>query len=164
MFDGLGAEPAAVKAAFGTVFYLPELTNPRLVHRVFERLRLAAAANVGASHPELRDPDRLDDLVAWCAIAERWPQVRQMLQASSDEMWATNLAAICKFYGIWDRDDVPAEEKAQELEEAMSITSRLPGKLRQPDLGDFIGARILPLQGLPMTLRSIDNRLVSFGL
>jgi hypothetical protein len=189
LLEGLGAEDAAVKAAFEAVFCVPELTNPRLVRRVFERLCLAAAANAaatdaaaadaaaadaaaadaaaaggGAGHAELRDPARLEDLVAWCAIAERWPELRQVLQASADEMWATNLTAICNFYGIWDRDDIPAEEKARALEEAMSITSRLPGKVRQPDLGDFIQARVLGDEGLLMIFRSIDDILVSFAL
>ena len=45
LLKGLAAGPEKMKAAFGGVFAVPELTNPRLVHRVFERLRLAAAAN-----------------------------------------------------------------------------------------------------------------------
>jgi hypothetical protein len=52
--DGLHASPDAVQSAFSDVFYLPELTNPRLVHRAFERLRLAAAANVRAGNPLVR--------------------------------------------------------------------------------------------------------------
>lgn len=164
--EGLGAEPAAVKAAFEKVFFVPELTNPRLVHRVFERLRLAASANVSEYFPELRHPAVLDDLVAWCAIAERWPQLRQLLQASPDDLWATNLTAICGFYGIWGRSKAATDEKARdaELAEATSITSRLPGQLKQPDLGSFISARILQSQGLPMAWRRIDDILVTFGL
>ncbi len=166
LHDGLGAEPAAVKAAFEKTFFVPELTNPRLVHRVFERLRLAASANVSGVYPELRQPAVLDNLVAWCAVAERWPQLRQLLQASPDDLWATNLTAICGFYGIWRRSKAAPDEKARAamLAEAMSITSRLPGQLKQPDLGSFISARILQPQNSPMTWRGVDDILVTFGL
>jgi KAP family P-loop domain len=161
---GLGVGPGEVKAAFGYVFFVPELTNPRLVHRVFERLRLAANANVSAGHAELRDPDVLDGLVAWCAIAERWPQLRQVLQASPNELWPVNLRAICGFYGIWDDDAAVTDEKARAivLAEAASVTSRLPGQHRQPDLGSFISARVLSYPSA--TLRRIDDVLVTFGL
>lgn len=164
--EGLGAGPAAVRAAFSRVFVVPELTNPRLVHRVFERLRLAADANIRKPHAELRDPALLEALVAWCAIAERWSQLRQLLQASPIERWAANLSAICGFYGIWGRSPAATDEKirAVVLAEAASITSRLPGQRKQPDLGSFISARILAHQDSLAALRRIDDILIGFGL
>jgi hypothetical protein len=162
--EGLEVESASVKAAVGRVFFVPELANPRLVHRVFWRLRLAASLNIRKASQELRNPDNLYGLIAWCAIAERWPQVRQMLEASEFDQWATNLSAVCNFYGIWHDDDVSAEDKAQELEAGASITSRLPGRFKQPDLGFFIEHRILPDEDLLAIFKRVDDVLVPFGL
>jgi hypothetical protein len=169
---GLDVGPDQVRAAFGRVFCVPELTNPRLVHRVFERLRLAATANAAARASslasEVRGADRLDALVVWCAIAERWPQLRQILQASPDDNWSVNLQGICGFYGLWyDEDDFAsraANDHSLELARISSLTSRLPGKDRQPDLGSFVEDRILRQPGLLAVLRQIDNALVTFGL
>jgi KAP family P-loop domain len=165
--DGLEVGPDQVRAAFRRAFCVPELTNPRLVHRVFERLRLAATANAAASASELRGPDRLDALVVWCAVAERWPQLRQILQASPDGNWAVNLRGICGFYGLWDDGGFPAagvSDHSLELARVSSLTSRLPGRDRQPDLGSFVEDRILGRPELLAVLRQIDNALVAFGL
>ncbi len=94
LHDGLAVGTDDVRRAFSEAFFLPELTNPRLVHRVFDRLRLAATANASLGHDELQGPRALNYLVVWCAIAERWPQLRQILQASHPEKWDVNLRAI----------------------------------------------------------------------
>jgi KAP family P-loop domain len=171
--DGLHADPDAVRSAFSDVFYLPELTNPRLVHRAFERLRLAAAANIRADKPVIRARSVLVPLVAWCAIAERWPQLRQLLQATGDDpaQWYANMNAVCGHYGYWvgpwaDRDEKDREEL---LTDAASIIDRLPGRLRQPDLGQFLNDQFFADQftGHPAqlaVLQEIDAVLVSFGL
>jgi KAP-like P-loop domain-containing protein len=170
--DGLDADPDAVRSAFCDVFYLPELTNPRLVHRAFERLRLAAAANARRDNAAIRGKDVLVSLVVWCAVAERWPQLRQLLQATGNlTQWYGNINAICGHYGNWvgawaDRDEAKREEL---LAEAASIIDRLPGRLQQPDLGQFLADQFLADQ-LPgqrhelALLKEIDAILVSFGL
>jgi KAP family P-loop domain len=165
LLKGLAAGPKEMKAAFGRVFAVPELTNPRLVHRVFERLRLAAAANISKNCDFLRAPDHLEALVVWCAVAERWSQLRQVLQASPVEKWLTNLGAICAFYGFWDDDGAEADEqtRAVMLAEAAAVTSRLPGPASQPDLGEFINALMMPHGGMAV-FRQIDDILISFGL
>jgi hypothetical protein len=161
---GLSADPEEVKAAFGRVFAVPELTNPRLVHRVFERLCLAAAANSSDDHDLLRSPERLETLVVWCAVAERWPQLRQLLQASDGEQWPTNLGAICAFYGFYGDGAEPDEQtRAALLAEAASVTSRLPGRASQPDLGEFIVDLMMPYSDMTV-FRQLDDILISFGL
>jgi hypothetical protein len=169
--DGLGAEPAAVKNAFFGVFFVPELANPRLVHRTFERLRLAAAAaaaaNSKADRAVLQAPGALDALVAWCAVAERWPQLRQMLQASREDQWYANISAVCGYYGYWDKGPWAKADEAGKtgvLKDAASIIGRLPGHLKQPDLGFFMDDRILPGNRLVTAIQRIDEILVSFGL
>lgn len=164
--DGLGAGREQVQAAFSEVFFVPELTNPRLVHRAFVRLRLAAAANVRAGHAVLRDPGMLAATVAWCAIAERWPQLRQLLQAASHAQWRANLTAVAGSYGQWDaawaKKDGAA--RAELLAAATAITDRLPGRLAQPDLGYFLSELILPGRETVLALQEIDVIFVSFGL
>jgi hypothetical protein len=161
--DGLGADPARVQAAFGEVFFALELANPRLVHRAFERLRLAAAANVRAGHDLLREPRALIPIVAWCAIAERWPQLRQLLQASNLGQWKANLVAIAGFYGQWG-DAEKTGDKIVMLSAAKNITDRLPGPLKQPDLGYFISDLILAESTMIGTLQRVDAIFVSLGL
>jgi hypothetical protein len=161
--DGLGANPAWVRAAFGEVFFVLELANPRLVHRAFERLRLAAAANIRAGYDLLREPRALKPVVAWCAIAERWPQLRQLLQASNRAQWHANLAAVAGFYGQWSGAE-KAGDKVAILDAAKNITDRLPGPLKQPDLGYFLSDLILPEPTMIGTLQEIDAIFVSLGL
>jgi hypothetical protein len=164
LLKGLSADPDAVKAAFGRVFAVPELTNPRLVHRVFERLRLAAMANSSDDHDFLRDPERLVALVIWCAVAERWPQLRQLLQASDRGQWSTNLSAVCEFYGFYgDGAEMDEQTKAVLLAEAASVTGRLPGRASQPDLGEFIYYLMMPSSDLAI-FPQIDDILISFAL
>lgn len=171
--DGLHACPDAVRSAFSDVFYLPELANPRLVHRAFERLRLAAMANIRAGNATIRAENALVSVVAWCAIAERWPQLRQLLQATGDEpeQWYANLNAVCGHYGYWVGPWVDRHEKDKEelLADAASIIGRLPGRHRQPDLGQFLSDQFLAgqLHGRPShlaVLQEIDAVFVSFGL
>jgi hypothetical protein len=169
---GLDSAPDAVRSAFSAVFYLPELTNPRLVHRAFDRLRLAAAANIKRGNPAIRASGALEPLVAWCAIAERWPQLRQLLQATGSDLaqWHANIAAICGHYDHWiapwdKRDEM---EKEEFLAAAASVIDRLPGRLQQPDLGQFLYDRLSAGQpsrpGQLALLKEIDEVLVSLGL
>jgi KAP family P-loop domain len=161
--EGLGADPEQVQAAFGDVFFVLELANPRLVHRAFERLRLAAAANVRAGYDLLRDPRALESVVAWCAIAERWPQLRQLLQASNREQWHPNLIAVAGYYGQWG-DEEEDRDKTAMLGAARNITDRLPGQLKQPDLGYFLSDLILSAPAVIDTLQKIDAIFTSLGL
>lgn len=163
--DGLGTRPEAVRSAFSAVFDLPELTNPRLVHRVFERLRLAATANVNANNPVLRSPDSLEALVAWCALAERWPQLRQVLQATHGgaNAWLANINVICGHYDCWLVE--PTGEAESLLAGAASVIDRLPERRRQPDLGTFLNRLFKrnPTQAAA-AFEQIDKALASFGL
>ncbi|MCP4809325.1 MAG: hypothetical protein GY884_28650 [Proteobacteria bacterium] len=52
-------------------FPVPELRNPRLIGRVFEKLRFVAAAG------GLPDGG-VDTLLLWTAVGERWPEVRRV--------------------------------------------------------------------------------------
>ena len=163
--DGLDVHPAAVRHAFSAVFRLPELTNPRLVHRVFERLRLAAAVNAEVKDPVLRGEASLEPLVAWCAIAERWPQLRQLLQAThgGTDAWLANINVICGSYDCWLAE--PPEGAESALKAAASIIGRLPGPKQQPDLGTFLNREFTknPTRAA-LVFQQIDRALVPLGL
>jgi hypothetical protein len=169
--DGLHVEPDAVRSAFSDVFNVPELANPRLVHRTFERLRLAAAANIRRDDAALRGKGVLVPLVAWCAVAERWPQLRQLLQATGNDpaRWYANINVICGYYDRWlgPWENRGEAEKAERLAGAASIIDRLPGRLQQPDLGQFLYDQLRQLPGRrdPLELfQKIDAALIPLGL
>lgn len=163
--DGLDIGLDELREAFGRVFFVPELTNPRLVARTFQRLRLVAKENAQAGNRKLDDTIALDTLVAWCAIAERWPQLRQQLQASRADKWLVNLEAVCGHYkywvGKWATKDKTA--RAALLDEAEVLLSQLPGPLKQPGLGYFL-TRTIMQPGRVDQLQKIDEALVCFGL
>jgi hypothetical protein len=163
--DGLGVSLAHVQDAFSAVFFVPELTNPRLVVRTFQRLRLVAAENARSGKARL-GPAAIEALVAWCAIAERWPQLRQQLQASRTDLWRGNLEAVCGSYKVWvgDYEDKDEIARAALLERAEALLSQLPGPLKQPGLGYFLKEEIMAQPGLLEVLHEIDAVLLSFGL
>ena len=165
---GLGVRVAQVTDAFGEIFYLPELRNPRLIHRVCERLRLLAGANAAEDRPDprLRGPDRLASIVTWCAIADRWPELRQLLQDTPPQMWESNVRLICFAYGFNDvfGDDRPRLEIEAEILQFSNVPDRLPGKRQQPDLGEFLMHKVLAEADFLTTLADTDAAMVRFGL
>jgi hypothetical protein len=50
------------------------------------------------------------------------------------------------------------------LVEAVSITDRLPGRFKQPDLGNFLWDLNLQDRAMVKVLQKIDEVFVSFGL
>lgn len=164
--EGLGVGPEQVATAFADVFSLPELRNPRLIHRVCERLRLLASSNIGDRDARLMGPERLVAVVTWCAIADRWPEVRQILQDSPLPMWSDNLRIVCFTYGFNDvfGDARPRAVIEEELRRFSNVPDRLPGRQRQPDLGEFLHGQVLGAPGFVASLAEVDAAMVTFGL
>jgi hypothetical protein len=132
----------------------PELTNPRLIGRIVERLQLLARASLIAGDTRLGgDPNVFNAVVHWCVVAERWPQLRHTLQAIDPATWAPVLQTLMESYSgsrrsqndIWD-----------------NIIVRMPNKDNNPDLGKFLeliqGSRYLD------RLVLVDGVMVSLGL
>jgi hypothetical protein len=127
------------------VFTIPELTNPRLVHRVIERLRLFIESDPGSiflGRTEKATMGHVVELITrMCVISERWPQLRSLLQASPlTDDWGDRLDLITVFYG-WNPPEWSEKRLAeahQIIEESRSFFGRLPDRVRHPDLGEFL--------------------------
>ena len=96
-----------------------------------------------------------------------------MLQATGDDpvQWHANISAICGHYGYWVDSWAGGDEKdkAELLMEAAGIIDRLPGRLQQPDLGQFLSDQFFASQSPARpdrfaVLRKIGGTFVSFGL
>jgi hypothetical protein len=157
---GVSAEPSTVEVALRDamhvtggdlhkiltrVFTLPELTNPRLVHRVIERLRLFAQSAPGQeflNHAENASVDTLIELLTrLCVVSERWPELRSLLQASPlTDDWGKALEHITLFYGWnppeWSKEQI--KDGRELIEQSPSFFGRLPDRARHPDLGEFL--------------------------
>jgi hypothetical protein len=153
----LKAEPEAIRGAFGHLSRFPELCNPRLINRIFDRLYLLGQADVEQVDIDLQDQETLFATVAWCAIAERWPSLRFLLQAIDPTLWNSYLQGFVAHYGdgrnfsnfqTWEDDN-------------RNYLARLPSAERNPDVGPFL--RYLTAT-TSHRLASIDEALVRVGL
>ncbi len=164
--EGLDVTPEEMAQTFREVFSLPELKNPRLIHRVCERIRLLALANLQERDQRAIGADRLYALVTWCAIADRWPDLRQVLQDTRPENWTDNLKIVCFTYGFTDvfGNGHTIAEIEDALKKRSNIPDRLAGRLRWPDLGEFLNGLVLARPGLVDELVEIDAAMIQFAL
>jgi hypothetical protein len=125
--------------------FLPELSNPRLIHRIIERVQLLARACLAVQDTRLSDPDLFYAIMVWCIIAERWPQLRQVLRASNTGAWLVNLQLVARWYGQGVHTSAEKARAALEtdLSAIQNFVARLPDKERHPDLGQFLYHSIL---------------------
>jgi hypothetical protein len=159
-----------LRSIFHIIFSLPELTNPRFVSRVLDRLTLAARMGSDPLPAQVRAGDAsareiAEALIRLVVLAERWPGIRSMLQASSEEFWQDNLEHFVLYYD-WDpRDWTDHQVKVgrETIANATWFFGRLPDKQRHPDVGQFLyDATRLPKLGT--LLFGLDQRLVACGL
>lgn len=166
--EAFSVETEDVESIFGEVMgYLPELSNPRLVHRISERVQLLARASLIAQDVRLRDREMFRPIVIWCTIAERWPQLRQVLQATDEERWNGNLYLVTAWYNIgWDDTTEPQQKTRDgQLASMRNFILRLPDKEKNPDLGQFIFDKI-PYQDdeIVAKLALVDQVMLDLGL
>ena len=140
MMSAFGTSRDNIADALAHVFVWPELTNPRLIVRTVKRLQLLADALVEADDVDLQDRPTLIPLCVWIAIAERWPQLREILQATDAVNWENNVVLIAYHSGVTsvaetedERDDLDAA-----LKSAANVLARLPSPDQSPDLGPFL--------------------------
>lgn len=79
--ERLGPGARALSDAAGLVFQNTDLRNGRLVDRIIRRLRAWAEAYHG-EQTMIGTSDDLRLVVAWLAVAEVWPTVRQVVQGA----------------------------------------------------------------------------------
>jgi len=156
----MGIEVDDLLTALARIFSLPELANPRLCRRVITRLHLFG--NVQATRGEVAFagsmPGRAELVVRFCVLAERWPEVRRLLQGlPGNDDWAKRLQLCSQFYrGPADPEMPSADERRIQREH--SFFSRLPSIERFPDLEEFLDTTAsLPEAGT--FLRSLDREM-----
>jgi hypothetical protein len=148
----LKAEPQTIRQAFGALSRFPELCNPRLIRRIFDRLYLLGQADEQVDI-DLRAGETLSATVAWCAIAERWPSLRFLLQAIHPDTWAYFLLGFLEHYDGTVTTDFVHDNR--------HLLSRLPSAERNPDVSPFL--RYLRSLGFDQ-FATIDEMLVRVGL
>jgi len=161
LHDAWSTETEQVVDVFSEIFILPELTNPRLVHRIVDRLQLLARASLIAKDMRLRNSEMFRAVVLWCTIAERWPQVRQTLQATVARSWGLNLELLAFSYGWYDGSTKLFEEG---LVRNRNFIARMPDKDKSPDLGQFIFEQISSSYEMAEKLAEVDNVMLELGL
>jgi hypothetical protein len=100
-------------------------------------------------------------VVLWCTIAERWPQVRQTLQATVARSWGLNLELLAFSYGWYDGSTKLFEEG---LVRNRNFIARMPDKDKSPDLGQFIFEQISSSYEMAEKLAEVDNVMLELGL
>ena len=143
--DALGLDGDVLASSFARTFDLPELTNPRLVRRILDRLILFGTRVVADKDDRLRKMADTTSLFTWCAITERWPEVRRLLQAADEGTWQSNIELICMHYGIYIERTATNSQKAllEALTTNSNLIARVPDKDKAPDLGAFLSRRFL---------------------
>jgi hypothetical protein len=162
----------AVDVAGSLWLFLPELSNPRLIHRIIQRVQLLARGSLAAQDTRLRDPGKFRAVVTWCTIAERWPQLRQVLQAASAETWIGNLHLVAQWYGTEPMGERARKDFETRLQENQNFLARLPDKERHPDLGQFVFESVLQGRSLEegaanpevRQLADVDAVMLDLGL
>jgi len=145
LHDAWSIEPEEVVNVFGDVIVLPELTNPRLVHRIVERLQLLARASLIAEKTRFDNIEMFRAVVVWCTISERWPQVRPNPASGSRYFMAANLELVAFSYGLLSDQSSRGRKQWEEgLVEGSNVLARMPNKDKNPDLGRFIYDQIFP--------------------
>lgn len=164
--DAWSVEIKEVVDAFADSIWVPELANPRLLHRIIERLQLLARASLIAEDTRLRDSEMLRAVVIWCTIAERWPQLRQTLQATDASDWLEFLELLAYSYGL-SREHSTWSGRGS-LEEGLilrrNVIVRMPDKDKNPDLGQFIFQQIIENEEIVEKLDEVDNVMRDLGL
>ena len=155
--------------------FLPELSNPRLVRRIVDRVRLLTSECIAREEERLHDQGMFRAIIIWCIIAERWPQLRQTLQAINPEYWIVDLILVAFWYGKESRalSESYRESLEQEILKNRNFLLRLPDKERYPDVGHFIFEVVLDSDfdedkegtiDFVRKLATVDQVMVDFGL
>ena len=163
----IGITEPELAAVCDRVFYLPELTNPRLIARIFDRLAMFVRSGVSMPDSYVQaSPSKTEvaeALVRLCAMTERWPAIRSFLQATEPDMWHGNLE-----FAAWVRSGRrPDGWTDKDIENARGtnlwLVDRLPDPKAHPDLGLFLDD-LLRIPDVGPVLAGLNDALDSVGL
>jgi hypothetical protein len=147
----LGKEgPAALCRAARHAFFVPDLSSPRVLRRVFDRLYLLALGAETGDRLSLRSDDDFVMLLLWLGVVERWPDVRSAIQDGGPHRFTERLTQLTNTHRTLDTKP-----------SGIAALDRLPQPTAAPDLHEVL-KRIKSDQ--VVVLREIDQALVRAGL
>lgn len=147
----LGKEgPAALCRAARHAFFVPDLSSPRVMRRVFDRLYLLALGAETGDRLALRSDDDFVMLLLWLGVVERWPDVRSAIQDGGPHRFSERLTQLTNTHRTLDTKP-----------SGIAALDRLPKPGAAPDLHEVL-KRIKSDQ--VVVLREIDQALVRAGL
>jgi hypothetical protein len=168
----LGLEEDELARIWNETFYLPELSNPRLISRAVRRLDLYLAHDPDpldipglGGNSTLTPSQRVALLVRLIAIAERWPDLRLLVQAIDPSVLRDRLEKFSRFYGLGSESPSPKATASlkSEIAESPWLFDRLPDRKFHPDLGLFLD-NMLELPELDKAIEGLDRKLMAAGL
>jgi hypothetical protein len=164
--SALGVSQDLLVDRLARVMSLPELTNPRLLLRVIARIRLLVDELRRVDDSRLVGEDNVVPLLVWMVVAERWPQLREILQASDHDRWMGNLQLIGHYYGVAEMEGYSEQEAQEALIRHANITVRAPPKDQSPDLGSFLYRSVLVDEALatPDKLQHCELVVSEYGM
>lgn len=163
--DRLLEEAAALALA------TPDLANPRIVRRIFDRLYLLAVSRATAEPKQrplsVTSARECGQLLVWLAVAERYPAIRAAAQAApskdTGDTFTERLVFLHRAY-IPDSDAVQARDLPRSFADLLA-SHRLPDPVAAPEMA-AIFAVLGPRDSGRWAdlLREIDRALVAAGL
>jgi hypothetical protein len=157
----------------------PDLANPRVVRRIFDRLYLLAVSRAAAKmHPlSLANAGECAQLLLWLGIAERFPAIRAAVQAAAGlDSFEQRLTRIQRAYTADAAGALPAAASAAAAAAATSAPGvkhpldtvlaeyRLPPLSAAPDLGTVFTTLQTKDGNWAGRIRDLDDALVLAGL
>lgn len=166
----LGIEQDVFAATWNEAFYLPELSNPRLISRAVRRFGLYLASEPdplgieGLDEPSEADRiGRVGVLVRLVAITERWPDLRLLVQVMDPDGLEERLRQFAAHFG-WPSDGTATNAgRGGGAAEAPWLFNRLPDRKRHPDFGLFLDD-LLALPNVAEVIDCLDRKLTAAGL
>ncbi|MEZ4296025.1 MAG: P-loop NTPase fold protein [Polyangiaceae bacterium] len=161
--------PSSIEAASIHAFNTPDLANPRIIRRVFDRLYLLAVSrSADKLRPlTLREPE-YRQLLLWLAITERFPAIRAAAQASTgtpgDDI-VQRLTALQQAYEAGKAAGAAAATTALTrgpLDDLLAA-HRLPSPTEAPELV-AIFAVLAGVKDWTGPIKEVDEALVAAGL
>lgn len=146
----------------------PDLANPRIVRRIFDRLYLLAVSRAAARERSLglTTAEECGQLLVWLAIAERYPAIRGAAQAalSSDrgDTFVERLRFLHRHY-LPDSDARATRELPRSFADLVA-SHRLPDPTSAPELCAVFAVLGKGAGSWAESIFEIDQALVRAGL
>lgn len=120
---------------------VPDLKNPRIVGRMFDRLRILVAQH---KHRVIAQGDaEVVIAIVWLGIFERWPAIREVMQDAGEGGYKHRYNALRGYYKGTSNTDIAIVRrlpKADEVPELNELFSRMtPSDAHKSNPADLIG-------------------------